>query len=299
MDKSSKFLTSSANETTPVVSIERDGAQSIDRAMSVLMLVSAQSRVGMPLREIVAQSGLKQPTVHRLLGALVRAGLVEQNPDSKRYHLGCESYVLGTLAAERFGIHSVAASSVVQLANMSEDTAFLTVRRGDFGVCVHREEGTYPIRAQVLSVGDRHPLGIGAGSIAILAALEDPEIEEILAALEPSYQEHYPAVSGEKLRALVRETRERGYATHRGLVHPGSWGLGIVIRNEVGEPCAALSIGAIENRMGEERQRKLVRLLEAEARAVEARLKKRMDERRSAAAEPSTPSIRRRSGERA
>ncbi|SAK74453.1 IclR family transcriptional regulator [Caballeronia hypogeia] len=284
MSKIAKLITGPMNESDAPIPIERDGAQSIDRAMNVLMLVSAHSRVGMPLREIVTQSGLKQPTVHRLLGALVRAGMVEQDPDSKRYHLGCESYVLGTLAAERFGIHSVAVGSVVRLANASEDTAFLTVRRGDYGVCVHREEGTYPVRAQVLSVGDRHPLGVGAGAIAILSALEDAEVEQVLAACEPSYREHYPAISSEKLRELVKETRERGYATHRGLVHPGSWGLGIVIRNEVGEPCAALSIGAIENRLGEDRQGKLVRLLQNEARAVEARLRQRIDERRTEAA---------------
>lgn len=274
-------MASAAESDERVVPLERDGAQSIDRAMTLLTLVSTQSRVGAPLRELVAQSGLKQPTVHRLLGALSRAGLIEQDPDSKRYHLGCESYVLGTLAAERFGVHRLAVSSVVRLAHLSEDTAFLTVRRGDYAVCTHREEGTYPVRAQVLSVGDRHPLGVGAGSIALLAAFDDSEVDQVLWACESSYREHYAAITIEKLKDLVRETRERGYATHRGLVHPGSWGLGMVIHDEAGEPCAALSIGAIESRMGEDRLRRLVRLLQNEVRSIEAQVKQRLERRQA------------------
>lgn len=265
-----------------VVPLERDGAQSIDRALGLLTLVSTHSRVGIPLRELVAQSGLKQPTVHRLLGALGRAGLVEQDPETRRYHLGCESYVLGALASERFGVHQLAASSVVRLAHLSEDTAFLTVRRGDFAICTHREEGTYPVRAQVLSVGDRHPLGVGAGAIALLAALPDDEIDQVLEASASSYHEHYRSLTSERLKTLVRETRERGYAANRGLISPGSWGLGVVIRDEAGEPCAALSIGAIESRMGEERQLKLVRMLQTEVRNIESRMKQRLETRRSA-----------------
>ncbi|VVE08033.1 IclR family transcriptional regulator [Pandoraea cepalis] len=265
--------------TAAVVPIERDGSQSIDRAMALLSLVSAQSRVGMPLRELVAQSGLKQPTVHRLLGALTRARLIEQDPQSKRYHLGIESYVLGTLAAERFGAHRIAVGSVVRLAHQSEDTAFLTVRRGDYAVCIHREEGAYPVRAQVLTIGDCHPLGVGAGAIALLAALDDDEVEQTLSANAASYREHYPSITPEGLWALVRETRERGYSMHRGLVHPGSWGLGIVFHDESGTPAGALSIGAIESRMGEDRQQKLVRMLQSEVRNIETRLKQRSDAR--------------------
>jgi DNA-binding IclR family transcriptional regulator len=253
-------------------SAERDGAQSIDRATALLVLVSKLSREGASLRELVVHSGLKQPTVHRMLGALVRSGLVEQDPDSRRYHLGYESYVLGTLASTRYGIHRAAAGSVARLAHVSEDTAFLTVRRGPYSVCLHREEGTYPIRAHVLSVGDRHPLGIGAGGIAILAALSDAEVDEVLSTHEPSYRAHYPAVSAALLRELVAQTREQGFAAHRGLIHPGSWGIGVAVRDEHGVPSAALSIGAHESRLGVERQRMLYALMREEADRLEAQL---------------------------
>ena len=101
------------------------------------------------------------------------AGLVEQDPVTRSYFLGVETYVLGLLATARFGLHHLARDSLLRLARQSGDTAFLSVRRGDYGTCLHREEGTCPLRSHVLQAGDRHPLGVGAGNIAMLAKLSD------------------------------------------------------------------------------------------------------------------------------
>ncbi|HZG20856.1 MAG TPA: IclR family transcriptional regulator [Herbaspirillum sp.] len=263
MDKLSKIEVGGAPE----------GAQAVDRAMAILLLVSKMHTAGASLSQLVVQSGLKQPTVHRLLLALVRGGLVEQEESTKKYYLGYESYVLGMLAGDRFGIQQQARGSVARLAHVSQDTAFLTIRRGHFSVCMHREEGAYPIRAHVLSVGDRHPLGIGAGSIAILAALNDDEVEEILTDNAEIYKAHYPAVTAGKLRELVGETREKGFSAHRGLVHPGSWGIGVAVYDEFGQPSAALSIGAVDTRLSDEqRQQSLAALMQEEAERLHARL---------------------------
>jgi DNA-binding IclR family transcriptional regulator len=251
-----------------------EGTQSIERDISILALVSQAAEAGASLTELVSRSGLKHHTVHRLLSALGRSGLVELDDETKRYLLGYESYVLGILAAPRFGLHRLAQGSVARLAHVSEDTAFLTVRRGLFSVCVHREEGTYPIRAHVLSVGDRHPMGVGAGSIALLAALPDVEIEAVLEGNAALYQERYPALSLDGLRGLVAETRVRGFSAHRGLIFPGSWGIGVAVRDEHGHPTAALSIGAAESRLNEARQENLGKLLQEEAEQLEQQLKR-------------------------
>ena len=115
--------------------------------------------------------------------ALMRSRLVEQEPVSRRYHLGEEAFVLGVLASRRYGLLDVAMESLIAQSARSGDTSFLSVRRDAFAVCLHREEGAYPIRTHALEVGDRHPLGVGGGSLAILATLPDAEIERVLAGL--------------------------------------------------------------------------------------------------------------------
>ena len=104
------------------------------------------------------------------------------------------------------------------------DSAFFSIRRDVFAVCVLREDGDYPLKTHVLLPGDRHPLGVGAGSLAILAALPDDEVDACLQANAALIARRYPHYSVPLIRALVDESRERGYSVNQGLVVPGSWG---------------------------------------------------------------------------
>jgi DNA-binding IclR family transcriptional regulator len=90
--------------------------------------------------------------------------------------------VLGTLASTRFNVEHVARDFVVRIAGQTEESAFLSIRRGAECLCLIREEGTYPIRTHVLQAGDRLPLGVGSAGLAILAALDDSEINSTLEA---------------------------------------------------------------------------------------------------------------------
>lgn len=247
------------------------GTQSIERAVALLMLVGRAGAEGARLADLVASSGLSKPTVRRVLLALVRAGLVDQDEASRRYHVGPEAYVLGTLAAPRFGIHALALDGLSRIARQSGDCAFLSVPRGAFSVCLHREEGTWPIRTHVLQAGDRHPLGIGAGGLAILAALPEVEAARILEANAAALAA-YPGYSPDLLRGAMGDTRARGYALNPGLYVAGSWGIGVPVRGADGRPLGALSLAAIESRLGAERQKELVPLLQREAAALEAKL---------------------------
>src|SRR3712207_2625284 len=161
---------------------ELSGSQSVDRALRLLALVGRGADRGTQLSDIVKASGLNKPTARRLLLALMRAGLVEQEPQTRRYYLGEEAYVLGTLASRRHGLLELAMESLRNLSQITMDTTFVSVKRGNYAVCLHREEGTYPVRTQALQAGNQHPLGIGAGSLAMLAALDDIEVERVLAA---------------------------------------------------------------------------------------------------------------------
>lgn len=249
------------------------GAQAIDRAATLLLLVGRAGASGARLSDIVAQCSLSKPTVRRMLLALVRAGLLDQDLETRRYYLGPEIYVLGTLASARFGIHAVSLRSLIRLSQETGDTAFLSVPRDVYSICVHREEGPYPIRVHALHAGDRHPLGIGAGSLALLAALPDKEIDEILTANADVLAEKYPTCPPAVLRRFVADTRARGYALNPGMVLPDSWAIGVAIPGSDGRPVGAISIAATETRLTEARQRELFPLLKREAAWIEARLR--------------------------
>lgn len=259
------------SDNTPLESI---GAQSVDRALALLSLIGRGAVNGVGLTSIVQDTGLSRPTARRLLLALMRARMVEQDTANRRYFLGEETYILGILAAQRFDVMDLTRDSLVNLAELSGDTVFLSVRRDAFSVCLHKEEGTFPIRTNALQVGYRHPLGVGAGSLAILAALPADESADLLARNEALLIQNFPDCRPEALRPLIAQAKEWGYALNPGLVLKNSWALGAAFRMPDGRVAGAISIAAIDSRMGPDRQAELGAALCVETKKIEARMAK-------------------------
>lgn len=248
------------------------GAQSVDRALALLSLIGQHSAVGISLSDLVADTGLNKATVRRLVLALMRARLVEQSDITRSYHLGEEAYLLGLLAQDRHGLVSQTIDSLQRLAQTTGDAAFLSVRRGRYAVCLHREEGTYPIRTYALMPGGHHPLGVGAGSLAMLAALPETEAEAVMTSNHGELTSNYPRLPPETLRAHLAQTQATGIALNPGLIFEDSWGLGVALRGQKGQLVGAVSLAAIESRMKEPRRSELAQKLQAEARLIETRL---------------------------
>ncbi|SHF63364.1 transcriptional regulator, IclR family [Loktanella atrilutea] len=255
---------------------QASGSQAVDRALLLLQITGQAAGRGVSLSDLIAASGLGKPTVRRLMLALIRRGLVEQDVATRAYHLGEEAYVLGTLATPRHGLLEIAADAVVRLAKASGDTAFVNMRRGAAAVCLHREEGSFPIRTLALETGAQHPLGIGAGSLAMLSALPDAEVEVVLADNADRMAADYPSYDAALLRSDVAATRARGFALNPGRIVAGSWGVGVALRRPDGTVAGALSIAAIDSRMQPPRDAELAAMLTREAREIETRLARRM-----------------------
>ncbi|AXC50208.1 IclR family transcriptional regulator [Paracoccus suum] len=243
------------------------GTQAVARALSLLSLVGRGGAQGLGLAQLAAASGLARPTARRLLLALGAARMVEQDRATRRYHLGAETYLLAGFAAERHGILHHAREGMVRLAQETGDTVLLTVPQDDHTLCLERIEGDFPVRTHALMRGDRKPAGLGAGALAILAALPAAEAEALLTRAAPQIGDLMPAVVAD-----LEQARADGYALNPGHVIAGSWGLGVVISWPDGRPAGALSIAAIENRMTPARQVDLVAGLHREAAVIAARL---------------------------
>lgn len=259
------------------------GAQSVDRALRLLSLVGRSSDKGMALNEIVDAGGYNKTTTRRLLVALMRARLVEHDQDTRRYYIGEEAYILGTFASPRFGLLNVSRQSLIRIARESGDACFVSIRRDTHSICLHREDGTFPIRSHFLQKGSEYPLGIGAGSLAMLAYLDDDEVEQMLADNAVEIARDFSGVSLADIRKGVSAARVNGYALNPGLVYESAWGLGVAIAYPDGRLAGALSIAAIDSRMQPPRQRELASILLEEANRVETKLARVLDHERKPA----------------
>jgi DNA-binding IclR family transcriptional regulator len=249
------------------------GTQSIERAFSVLRFLASCGSGRARLGEVAAGVELNKATAHRLLSALVREGLVEKDEENRHYQLGLQVLALVPNGGHRFAIQRLAEPSLRRLSERTGDTAYLTIRSGMDGLCLDRVSGGQLVQSQILCVGSRWPLGVGAGSLALLAALPDSEVEAVVACGREGYGRFGPHFSSEAMMEAVEETRANGFALNDGRIVGGLVGLGVAVGGEDGAPAAALSLASGRERMPPERRPELVDLLREEAALLEARLR--------------------------
>jgi DNA-binding IclR family transcriptional regulator len=249
-----------------------DGAQVVRRTVQVLKSVAVLNRQGAGVSQIADATGLRLPTVHRILKALTSEGLIAQQRDGRLYFLGPGLHDLGITAGARFDFSDVYKPSVERLATETGDTVFLTKRSGDDMLCLHRETGAFPIKAFVTDVGLRRPMGVGAGGIAILASLPQTEADDAIASNARLYAEHSKTI--EDVQDEVSRARERGYVV-REIARLGITTLAVAMRDGLGRPSASLSIASISPRMSGDHRDMAARLLKREAAALEKALAER------------------------
>lgn len=255
-------------DTRPTV----PGAQAIARAAALLRLVTAAGEHGRGVQQLARDAGLSRSTAHRLLSALRAEGLVDQDEHTARWMPGPELFLMGSVAAARYDVTGLARDIVRSLAVKTEESAFLSVRRGDETVCLLREEGSFPIRSFVLAEGVRFPLGVASAGLVILSFVPDDDLEAYLAR-HPELGERWGSShDAEALRTRLAETRDRGYAVNPGLIVEGSWGLGAAVFDPAGRPEWALSLTGVGFRFGPDRLPVLGRTLLAHAHQLTTRI---------------------------
>lgn len=255
--------------------IERGEHQNIGRASLVLTALAEASTRGLRLTDIVQITGLGKATVHRILAGLAAHGLAEQDESSGCFFVGLRVLGWATAAGERFGLGRCAEPLMQRLAEQTGDTAYLSLRSNDEAVCIGRFEGTFPIKTLTLKIGDRRPLGIGAGSLALLAYLPDDEVERILLTHRESRVPY--RIDDMDLRRMIEQARAQGFALNDERLIPGMSAIGVPVRRSDGRPLAAVSIAAISKRLEPPRLQTLVTALQETAADIETELKTVLD----------------------
>jgi DNA-binding IclR family transcriptional regulator len=244
---------------------------SLNKAVNLMRALSHGPAEGMRLKELALTVGLNQPSAHRLLKSLVAESLVEQLPGSKLYRLSLEFFSMAAQARRRDGILEIARPSLLRLSATLNDTVFLLVRSNFDAVCLDRVEGPFPIRSFTGDIGGKVPLGIGQGSIAILAFLPEPERDAIIQFNMPRILDR-SQIDEVDLRIKIEEVRRLGAAHINFDMIAGMAGLGVPIIDNRGCAVAALSIGTLSDRLTDARRATMTELLKSEAAAISAKL---------------------------
>ena len=243
----------------------------IHRTVGILRLLAGADGNGLRLKDVADAAGLPRPTTHRILASLIAEGMVERDAGAKHYRLGLDLFVLAARAGNPMNLRELCRPVLLRLAGSLGETIFLLVRSGFDAVCIDRTAGLLPIRSFTGDIGGSVMLGIGQGSMAILAHLTRAEQDEVIR-YNLSRIREFSGFDEAFLRAEIARVRALGYSDGAQGLIPGMAGLGVPILTPDGRAVAALSVGSTTDRMTPARNAVIAEMLLGEARQIGAKL---------------------------
>ncbi|MBB5541140.1 IclR family transcriptional regulator [Paraburkholderia fungorum] len=243
------------------------GPGMLERAFAVIRALSEAQPDGGRVTRLAKAVGMTQGTVHRILHALIAEGIVEQDENSKLYRLSVDFFALAAQAGNPSGMRTLCRPALLRLCASLGDTIFLLVKSSFDAVCLDICEGPFPIRSFTGDIGGRVALGVGQGSLAILAFLPEAEREEIIRFNAPRIR-GYGVLDEVYLRTEIERVRQLGYAGRNSGVLDGMAGVAVPILDRTGVAVAALSVGTLAARLGDDRLPMVVELLRRQAEAI-------------------------------
>lgn len=232
--------------------------------MNVIRATARLQRSDASLSRVAHATGLNQSTAFRILKSLVEERMLYYDEIARTYHLGVLAFELGLAAGSQSRVQEYYLPAIEEIAGKTRLTTYLMARSDTEAVCLVCKEGAAVIRAKPIEVGQRLPLGIGGGSVAILATLDDEEITEVLAVQKCDF-DLYPGGRDEMARILerVEGVRRNGFSISGGSVARGVCGIGVPVLPQRGLMQLAISVSAVNDVVTPEEARTFAGIIKA------------------------------------
>lgn len=243
----------------------RSGAQAVERAVALLRCFDGNADT-ISLTELARHTGLRVSTAHRIVRALVRGDLLDQDPVTERYRLGRAFAILGQAAMSGFGFQA-ARPELVRLAESSGEAASLGLRDGVQVVVALTAPSSQPLRFDQ-PAGTRLDLHASAMG-KVLLAFDDPDVKATVAALGPLARHTDATITRRTtLQRELRAIRDRGFAPNLEERFVGVSGLAAPVLDAGGRARAAIGIRGPAARLDAARMEVLAPQVMATARVV-------------------------------
>ena len=238
----------------------------IARAIALLDLITPETpEIG--LSEVTRRTGRDKATCFRHLEALQGAGLLEQNPVTRKYRMGPvvlrwaglrEAAVPRRAAVEPALAALSVATGELAHASLLDDTRLMAL--------AHHDAGVHATRA-VIDITEL-PLNATASGLSVLAFARPG----LLAAVEGEFVRHTDRTPKDlaELEPLLEKVRATGFGTSIESFEIGVHGTSVPVFDGSGHAAGAIAVAAVASRMTPELETAIKTNLVTAARTVTA-----------------------------
>lgn len=236
---------------------DKSSLKTVDKAMRLLQAFSHE-RSDLSITELSRELRIHKSVVSRLVGALARGQLLEQDPVTRRVRVGIGAFRLGSIFASRQSIVQTVTPYLGMLVTRTGQSAHAMVLDGTLGLVVATVESPSALRV-IMRVGEHRTLHATAGGKLFLAfsppslldaAVQDPG----LVALTPATVTDLKA-----LRAQLQTIRKTKVSWNRGESHTGAGGVAAPVLDDGDHIVAAISSVFPLNVVEEKQQQKVAK----------------------------------------
>jgi len=220
----------------------------------------------MGLSELARRSGIDKSAVHRMMGSMAEAGLVEQQSDTRLYRLGAGVLRLARVRETAFPISSIVQPVLDALSEETEETAHASLisgrSLGNIGTCESKKANRVSLIA-----GEVLPFHSTASGLATLA-FGDQKIMQGVLRSKLEARTAYTLTDGSKLEARIEAIRESGFSESDQSNEDDVHGIAAPIFDRAGLACGAVSVATPSHRMTEDKRRTSIRAVINAARTI-------------------------------
>jgi IclR family acetate operon transcriptional repressor len=244
--------------------------QSLTRGLTILEKLS-EIEGGATLTDIAQRVGLAASTAHRLLNTLEKMHYVHQDGELGVWTIGLKAFTVGSAFVSHRDFAIQSHSYLRRLMDQSGETANLSILDG-YDVVFIAQVQCREIMRMLVKLGSRHPIHASGSGKAILAALPDDMVQDILAKHGlPRHTEH-TIVTPDGLWSAIKLIRRHGYAYDDEEHALGLRCVAAAVYDEYSEPLGAISLAGPLSRLTDERIRALGPLVARTAAEITARM---------------------------
>jgi IclR family transcriptional regulator, blcABC operon repressor len=225
---------------------ERDPAPAVTRSIKILGLLADAHGRSLALSDIARSIGAAKSSTSNLCVVLEEHGLIQRRDSG---------FILGRRTVELGGAYIASFDQVREFyrlclgaALLSHQLVQIAILDGTEVLYLARHEGRAPLRLSA-SIGDRFPAASTAVGNALLSLLSPDEVADRFSSPVTFPQRTERSTANlEQLQKKLELARERGYAIDDGEVHPGVYGIAMIIPPRAsGEPALAIGVSLVES----------------------------------------------------